>query len=58
MSYVLYALGFILIIGGLVMAANALGVSQTWIVIGVVVLVGIAILGIASSIETRSRAGD
>lgn len=53
MSLVLYVIGFIVLITGLSMAALQLGVSQTWLVIGIVVLVGIAILGIASNLERR-----
>ncbi|HLU24515.1 MAG TPA: hypothetical protein VKZ58_02230 [Longimicrobiales bacterium] len=53
MSLVLYVIGFIVLVTGLAMAALQLGVSQSWIVIGIVVLVGIAILGIASNLERR-----
>lgn len=53
MSYALYVLGFIILIVGLAMAASLLGISQSWIVVGVVVLVGIAIISIASSLARR-----
>ena len=43
-SFGLYIIGFIVLIVGLALAANLLGVSSTWIVIGVIVLVGIGIL--------------
>ncbi len=52
-SIVLYVLGFIVIIAGLAMAASLLGISQSWIVVGVVVLVGIMLLSIASSFRGR-----
>ena len=53
MSLALYIVGFVVLIGGLAMAAVELGVPQSWIVIGVIVLVGIAIIGIASSLRNR-----
>ena len=43
-SFGLYIIGFIVLIVGLALAANLLGVSSTWIMIGVVVLIGIGIL--------------
>ena len=43
-SFGLYIIGFIVLIVGLALAANLLGVSSTWILIGVVVLIGIGIL--------------
>jgi len=39
------------------MAAVELGVPQSWIVIGIVVLVGIAIIGIASTLRNRTPPG-
>jgi positive regulator of sigma E activity len=55
LSYALYIVGFVVLIAGLAMAANLLGISQSWIIVGVIVLVGIAILSIASSFERRSQ---
>jgi len=43
MSFTLYLIGFVLFIGGLAYAAIRLGVSNVWVGIGVVVLLGIAI---------------
>lgn len=53
MSIALYIVGFVVLIGGLAMAAVQLGVPQSWIIIGVIVLVGIALIGIASSLRNR-----
>ena len=39
-----YLLGFIILIIGLAVAAYLLNVPQTWILVGVIVLVGIGIL--------------
>jgi hypothetical protein len=44
MSYVLYVVGFIIVIGGLIYGAILLHVPTQWIVVGSVVLLGIAIL--------------
>lgn len=39
-----YLLGFVILIIGLAVAAYLLNVPQTWILVGVIVLVGIGIL--------------
>lgn len=57
MSIALYIVGFVVLIGGLAMAAVQLGVPQSWIVIGIVVLVGIAIIGIASAVRNHGPPG-
>jgi hypothetical protein len=43
-SFGIYLIGFIIVIVGLAFAASMLGLSTTWIAIGVVVLIGIGIL--------------
>ncbi|HET9440937.1 MAG TPA: hypothetical protein VFO52_12235 [Longimicrobiales bacterium] len=43
-SFGIYIIGFIIVIVGLALAAHMLGVSTVWIGIGIIVLVGIAIL--------------
>ena len=52
MAMILYMIGFIVLIAGLAWAATLLGVPSTWIVVGVVVLAGLAILSIATSTRT------
>lgn len=44
MSFGIYIVGYIVLIVGLAMGASMLHVPQKWIVIGVVCLVGIAII--------------
>jgi hypothetical protein len=44
MSYSLYVIGYLIVIGGLIYGAVLLHVPTPWIVVGSVVLVGIAIL--------------
>lgn len=54
MPYIaLQILGFIVLIAGLAMAANLLGISTSWIIVGVVVLVGLMIITLASKINGR-----
>ena len=44
MSYTLYVVGFLIVIGGLIYGAFLLHLPAQWIVVGSVVLIGIAIL--------------
>jgi len=44
MSFGLYALGFLILIGGLVYGAHLMHVPTHWIVVGAVVLLGIGIV--------------
>lgn len=53
-SFVLYLVGFLVFIGGLIWAAVALGLPGQWVAIGAVVLLG---LGVISAV-THTRAKD
>jgi membrane protein implicated in regulation of membrane protease activity len=44
MSYMLYIVGFMIVIGGLIYGAVLLHMPTQWIVVGSVILLGIAIL--------------
>lgn len=44
MSFGIYIVGYIVLIVGMAMGANMLHVPQKWIVVGVVCLVGLAII--------------
>ena len=44
MSYGLYVIGFLIVIGGLIYGAVLMHLPTQWIVVGSVVLVGMAIL--------------
>ena len=44
MSFGIYGVGFLILIGGLIFAATLLHVPTQWIVVGAVVLVGLGIL--------------
>jgi hypothetical protein len=54
MSFSLYLVGFVLLVGGLAYAAYLMGLSAQWIVIGAVILLGIGIFTGA----TRTRQKD
>jgi len=44
LSFGLYVIGFLIVIGGLIYGAVLLHVPQRWIVVGGVILLGLAIL--------------
>ena len=44
MSYILYVVGFMIVIGGLIYGAALLHIPAQWIVVSSVILLGIAIL--------------
>ena len=54
MTFLLYIVGFIVFIAGLAWLATVMGLSQTYIMIGVVILLGIGI----TSAAVRTRAKD
>lgn len=53
-SFGTYLIGFVILIAGLAFAAFLLNVPQTWIIVGVIVLVGIGVL----SATTRTKMRD
>jgi len=53
MTFAIYVIGFVIFIAGLAWAASVVGLSQTWIAIGAVVLLGIGIFTAAT--KTRSK---
>ncbi|HEX6135113.1 MAG TPA: hypothetical protein VFZ24_14185 [Longimicrobiales bacterium] len=54
-SFGIYVLGFVILIVGLALAANMLGVPTVWIGIGVIVLIGIGVLSGVSRTRQRDR---
>ncbi len=53
MTFALYIIGYLILIGGLAYGAHLMHVPERWIVVGVIVLAG---LGIASgAVRTRQR---
>lgn len=56
MSTAVYVVGFIVLLAGLAWAATIMGVPSIWITIGVVVVAGIAIIGLAGNLrDTEAR---
>ncbi|MCX6122807.1 MAG: hypothetical protein NTX44_14445 [Ignavibacteriales bacterium] len=55
MSYVLYVVGFVIVIVGLIYGAVLLHVPTQWIVVGSVVLLGIAILTGVKATRQKDR---
>lgn len=43
-SYALYVIGYAILIAGLAWAAHLLGVSNTWVAVGAIVLLGIGVI--------------
>jgi positive regulator of sigma E activity len=56
-SFSTYLLGFIILIVGLAIAASLLNVPTTWIIVGVVVLLGIGVLMATSRTKPRDPPG-
>jgi uncharacterized membrane protein YiaA len=52
-SFTTYLIGFIILIVGLAIAASLLNVPTTWIVVGVIVLVGIGIISATNRTKPR-----
>ena len=52
-NYVLYMIGYVVLIAGLAYGAFLLGVPQVWIAVGAIVLLGIGI--ISGVTRTRQR---
>lgn len=50
----IYLLGFVVVIVGLAIAAYLLNVPPVWIAVGIIVLVGIAIMAAATRSDTPS----
>jgi hypothetical protein len=57
MSFGLYAMGFAIVIGGLIYGAHLAHMPTRWIVVGAVVLLGIGILSGVKATRQRDPAG-
>ncbi|MFL5486834.1 MAG: hypothetical protein ACJ77T_03920 [Gemmatimonadaceae bacterium] len=56
-SFSTYLIGFIVLIIGLAIAAILVGVSQTWVIVGCIILIGIAILTATTRTKTKDPPG-
>jgi hypothetical protein len=57
MSFGIYAIGFAIVIGGLIYAAYLLHVPAHWIAVGTVVLLGVGILKGVTTTRQKDPAG-
>jgi uncharacterized membrane protein len=53
MNFAIYIIGAILVVVGLAYGASRLGVSSTWIIIGAIIIIGLAIMTGVS--QTRQK---
>lgn len=53
MNFAIYIVGAILVVCGLAYGANRLGLSSTWIMVGAVIIIGLAIM--AGVTQTRHK---
>jgi hypothetical protein len=56
MSFGLYAIGFAILIGGLIYGAHLVHIPGHWIVVGAIVLAGIGILTVVKATRQRDPA--
>ena len=52
-SFSTYLIGFIVLIIGLAIAAILVGISQTWVIVGAIILIGIAIITATTRTKTK-----
>lgn len=51
MSVSIYLIGYCILIVGLALGANLLGVPTSWIITGVVIMVGIGVMSVANRLR-------
>ena len=56
-SFSTYLIGFIVLIIGLAIAAIMVGVPQVWVIIGAIILIGIAIVTATTRTKTKDPPG-
>jgi len=56
MSFGIYAVGFAILIGGLVYAAHLVRMPTQWIVVGAVVMIGLGILSAVKATRQKDSA--
>lgn len=52
-AFVLYVLGFIVLLGGLIYGAYLIHVPQAWIIVGALVMIGLGIMSAVSRTKRR-----
>ena len=51
MSTSIYLIGYFILVVGLALGANLLGVPTSWIIVGVIIMVGIGIMSVANRLQ-------
>jgi hypothetical protein len=57
MSFGIYSIGFVLVIGGLIYGAHLMHVPAHWIVVGAIVLLGLGVLTGVKATRQKDPAG-
>jgi len=52
-AFLLYVIGFIVLLAGLIYGAVLIHIPQTWIIVGALVLIGIGIMSAVSHTKRR-----
>jgi hypothetical protein len=52
-AFMLYVIGFIILLGGLIYGAYLIHVPQTWIIVGSLVVVGLGVMSAVSRTKRR-----
>ena len=52
-AFMLYIIGFIILLGGLIHGAFLIHVPQTWIIVGALIIVGIGVMSAVSHTKRR-----
>lgn len=55
MSFALYLAGYLILTGGLLYAAVLLHVPRAWLIVGVLVMLGVALLSAVTHTRERDR---
>jgi flagellar motor component MotA len=56
MSFLLYILGILVVLGGVIYGAILLNVPQQWIVVSSIIIVGLGILSAVAHTRSRDKA--
>ena len=51
MSTSVYFIGYLILVFGLALGANLLGVPTSWILVGVIIMVGIGVMSVANRLR-------